>query len=213
MNFFTISFLGRTKAGKSTLHYVLTDEGKDFIGKGFERTTRYNRVYEWENLRIIDTPGIGAAEVGGRSDEEIALSIVDESDIICYVVTDDSIQASEFTFLKQIRDKNKPVIILLNNKKNIQPLPFYKKFINDPHEWFNSKDSESINRTKIDGHINRITQYVNEYYDSKYVKIIPVHLLAAKMSKLPEFEKDSDSLFEGSHLNEFLDYLREGILD
>lgn len=213
MNFFTISFLGRTKAGKSTLHYVLTDEGKDFIGKGLERTTRYNRVYEWENLRIIDTPGIGAAEVGGRSDEDIALSIVDESDIICYVVTDDSIQATEFTFLKQIRDKNKPVIILLNNKKNIQPLPFYKKFINNPHEWFNSKDSESINRTKIDGHINRITQYVNEYYDSKYIKIIPVHLLAAKMSKLPEFEKDSDSLFEGSHLNEFLDYLREGILD
>lgn len=212
MNFFTISFLGRTKAGKSTLHYVLTDEGKNFIGKGLERTTRYNRVYEWDNLRIIDTPGIAAAEIGGRSDEEIALSIVDESDIICYVVTDDSIQATEFAFLKQIRDKNKPVIILLNNKKNIQPLPFYKKFINDPHEWFNSKDSENINRSKIDGHIHRITQYVNEYYDSKCLKIIPVHLLAAKMSKLKEFEKDSDILFEGSHLNEFLDYLREGIL-
>ncbi len=66
---FTISFIGKTKSGKSTLHAIMTEKGWDKIGKGKQRTTRYNRVYEWEGIRIIDTPGIGAPEEGGRTDE------------------------------------------------------------------------------------------------------------------------------------------------
>lgn len=38
---FTISLLGRTKAGKTTLHAILTGEGRDKIGSGLQRTTRY----------------------------------------------------------------------------------------------------------------------------------------------------------------------------
>ena len=55
-----------------------------------QRTTRYNRIYEWKNIRIIDTPGIEAP--GGESDEAIAESVMDESDVICCVATDDSIR-------------------------------------------------------------------------------------------------------------------------
>lgn len=62
-----------TKAGKSTLHSILTEQGWDAIGVGKQRTTRSNRFYTWNNIRIIDTPGIGAP--GGKSDEEIAESI------------------------------------------------------------------------------------------------------------------------------------------
>lgn len=44
-NSFTISFMGRTKAGKSTLHSVLLGGlNNEFIGRGSERTTRYNYV-------------------------------------------------------------------------------------------------------------------------------------------------------------------------
>ncbi|MEH2116528.1 GTPase [Nostoc sp.] len=82
---FSIAFIGKTKAGKSTLHAIITGDGWDAIGVGKQRTTRFNRVYEWKNIRIIDTPGIGAP--GGKSDEEIAESIIEESDVICYVVT------------------------------------------------------------------------------------------------------------------------------
>ena len=77
-NSFTISFMGRTKAGKSTLHSVLLGGlNNDFIGRGSERTTRYNYVYDFEGMRIIDTPGIGAP--GGKSDTEIATEVADES--------------------------------------------------------------------------------------------------------------------------------------
>ncbi|MEB3233759.1 MAG: GTPase, partial [Leptolyngbyaceae bacterium] len=79
LNSFTIAFMGRTKAGKSTLHAVITREGWDAIGVGKQRTTRYNRVYEWRNIRIIDTPGIGAP--GGKTDEEVARSVIEEADV------------------------------------------------------------------------------------------------------------------------------------
>ena len=64
--------MGRTKAGKSTLHYIMCNEGREFIGKGSQRTTRFNRVFSWNKLKIIDTPGIGAGEEQGKKDEEIA---------------------------------------------------------------------------------------------------------------------------------------------
>ncbi|MGQ9873552.1 GTPase [Leptodesmis sp.] len=112
LNHFSIAFMGRTKAGKSTLHAVITGEGWESIGIGKQRTTRYNRVYEWKGIRIIDTPGIGAP--GGKTDEEIARSVIEEADVICYVVTNDSIQESEFAFLKVLKEKTKPLIILLN---------------------------------------------------------------------------------------------------
>ncbi len=101
MEYFTVSFLGRTKVGKTTLHTVLTGEGEENIGGGKQRTTRYNRVYQWNNLRLIDTPGIGAAEADGRTDEEIAKSVIGESDIICIVVSDDSVQEYVFDLAKK----------------------------------------------------------------------------------------------------------------
>ena len=116
ITYFTIAFMGRTKAGKSTFHKVVTHEQDDDIGIGRQRTTRHNRSWYWESLRIIDTPGIGAAGEGGRTDEEVAKSIIDEADLVCYIVTNDSIQETEFDFLKGLKEKNKPLFIVLNVK-------------------------------------------------------------------------------------------------
>jgi len=208
-NAFTIALMGRTKAGKSTLHFVMTDEGKDFIGKGSERTTRFNRVYEWENLRIIDTPGVGAAEAGGRNDEDIALSVVDTADVICYVVTNDSVQEVEFQFLTKIRNSNKPVFILLNCKENLRsPPPKFKKFIADPLHWYSRQDEHNL-----EGIVKRIERGVSKYYDGGHVTIIPVHLMAAKLAKENAYRKDWDSLTAGSRMNEFFNEIRENVIE
>lgn len=208
-NAFTIALMGRTKAGKSTLHYVMTGEGKDFIGVGAERTTRFNRVYEWENLKIIDTPGIGAAEAGGRTDEEIALSVVDTADVICYVVTNDSVQEVEFKFLSKIRDSNKPVFILLNCKENLQsPPPKFKKFLKDPLHWYNRCDEHNLQ-----GIIKRIERGVATYYDGGSVAVIPVHLMAAKMAREERYKKDRGTLDAGSRMNEFFNEVRENVIE
>lgn len=201
---FTISFMGRTKAGKSTLHSVLLGGlNSDFIGRGSERTTRYNYIYDFQGMRIIDTPGIGAP--GGKSDTEIAQEVADESDLICYVVTSDSIQETEFNFLKKLKDRNKPVLILLNKKDNItRSEKKMQNFLDNPLDWY-EKDSED----SIQGHINRINTYVQMNHDFHNFCIVPVHLLAAKLSLKEADPEKKEKLLLGSRINVFLKTLSD----
>lgn len=205
LNHFSISFMGKTKAGKSTLHAVITGEGWDAIGVGKQRTTRFNRVYEWRNIRIIDTPGIGAP--GGKTDEEIAKSIIDESDVICYVVTNDSIQETEFQFMKLLKEKAKPLIILLNIKYNLRDQKRLEHFLKNPDKHFAIEGNDSLQ-----GHFNRIHRYAQEHYANDYFSIIPVMLLAAQMSRELEQEAIRNKLLEVSKLQDFLDSIRESLI-
>jgi ribosome biogenesis GTPase A/uncharacterized protein YukE len=207
MNYFTISFMGKTKAGKSTLHAVITGKGAEEIGKGKQRTTRYNRVYVWNNIRIIDTPGIGAP--GGKSDEEIAKTIIDESDVICYVVKNDSIQSAEFAFLQEIKKKNKPIIILLNVKENLDHPARLKRFLESPEHMYERKDAKSL-----DGHVTRIRRYASEHYKNDLFDIIPVQLYASLLSKDESFQPwEKAVLYKGSHVEQFLNSLRISIIE
>lgn len=206
VHYFTISFLGRTKAGKSTLHSIITKGGDEAIGVGKVRTTRYNRVYNWENLRIVDTPGIGAP--GGMSDVEIAESIVDESDLICYLVTNDAIQETEFQFLSEIKKKNKPVVILLNVKENIENESRKNLFLKNPNKWKERTDDKSIQ-----GHIYRINEYMVKYYKNNYYKVIPVMLLASKLSERESDNSIKQILYDASNVEEFLMSLKKTVFE
>jgi len=205
---YTISFMGRTKAGKSTLHsIILGGNDREFIGVGKERTTRYNRVYQWNGIRIIDTPGIGAP--GGKHDEQIASEIIDETDLICYMVTSDGVQETEFKFLKGIKDQNKPVIILLNMKDNFERTPGKRQgFLDNPLAWYNDEGKDSIS-----GHVNRITEYTSKYYRNANIEICPVQLLAAKVSQDCSDESEKECFYRGSRLQAFLDDIRICILN
>ena len=206
LKYYTISFIGKTKAGKSTLHSIITGTGDEFIGVGKQRTTRFNRIYEWKNIRIIDTPGIGAP--GGKNDEEIAKSVIDESDLICYVLKNDSIQETEFNFLKLIKDRNKPIVILLNVKENIENEARLKIFLKEPEKWYKRKDEKSLQ-----GHINRIREYAKKHYSNEYFEIFPVQMLAAKMSNEEKYSDKKNILYKSSHIQDFLDNIRMQIID
>lgn len=206
LNHFSIAFMGKTKAGKSTLHAIITGEGWEAIGVGKQRTTRFNRVYEWKNIRIIDTPGIGAT--GGKTDEEIAQSVIEESDIICYVVTNDSIQETEFKFLKLLKGKAKPLIVLLNVKHNLRDSRRLEHFLKDPNKLF-AMDGKS----GLGGHIERIHRYAKEHYANDYFDIVPVLLLAAQMSREQEHKERKDKLFQASRVQDFLDSIRVSLVE
>ncbi len=206
VDYFTIAFIGKTKAGKSTLHAVMTGEGWDAIGVGRQRTTRYNRVYEWQNIRIIDTPGIGAPH--GKSDEEIAESIIDEADVICYVVTNDSQQESEFEFMHKLKKKAKPLVIVLNVKKNLTDQRRLENFLKKPETVLKMTGPNSL-----EGHINRIHRYASQHYANDYFNIIPVQLLAAQLSRQPEHADLAGQLYEASRLPDFLDSLRISLIE
>ena len=197
--------MGKTKAGKSTLHAVVTGEGWNAIGIGKQRTTRLNRIYEWKQIRIIDTPGIGAP--GGRSDEEIAKSVIDESDVICYVVTNDSVQESEFKFLSLLESKSKPLIILLNLKNNLRDARRLKSFLKNPEKLFSMKGNNDLT-----GHIDRIRTYAQKHYSNNSFEIIPVMLLAAQLSQEEAHQEIKADLFKASKLKNFLDIIRDSIV-
>lgn len=205
---FTISLIGRTKAGKSTLHAILTQQGKDRIGVGKQRTTRYNWVYQWNLLRIIDTPGIGSAEADGRKDEEIAESVLGESDIICFVVADDSILKDILEFIEKIALLNKPVIILLNHKENIRPDVKFRRHINAPMQWLTDGGESSLK-----GHENRIRKYADDHGFGKLVNIFPVFLLPALMSDEAGYEEYRDLLWQSSNIDSFINQISSWILN
>ncbi len=197
IRYFTIAFMGRTKAGKSTLHKVITQQEDDDIGVGKLRTTRYNRSWYWNKLRIVDTPGIGAP--GGATDTEIAKSVIDEADIICYVVTSDSIQETEFDFFETIKERNKPLYIILNVKSNLTQSIRLKRFLENPTAW-----KDSIGPQSIQGHLDRIHERLDGKYNMDAVQIIPIHLLAAQLgfSSAPS-NSEAKKLQEGSNIFAF----------
>lgn len=205
IRYFTIAFMGRTKAGKSTLHKVITQQENDDIGVGKLRTTRYNRSWYWNKLRIVDTPGIGAP--GGEADTEIAKSIIDEADVVCYVVTSDSIQETEFDFFSTIKERNKPLYIILNVKSNLNQAIRLKRFIANPDDWRLGDGPQSIK-----GHIERIHDKLDGKYNMDAVRIIPIHLLAAQIALSGEQDsKTSKVLFEASNISEFTNSVKKEV--
>lgn len=205
IRYFTIAFMGRTKAGKSTLHKVITQQENDDIGVGKLRTTRYNRSWYWNKLRIVDTPGIGAP--GGEADTEIAKSIIDEADVVCYVVTSDSIQETEFDFFSTIKERNKPLYIILNVKSNLNQAIRLKRFIANPDDWRLGDGPQSIK-----GHIERIHDKLDGKYNMDAVRVIPIHLLAAQIALSGEQDsKTSKILFDASNISEFTNSVKKEV--
>ena len=138
---------------------------------------------------------------------KVELLIVDEADVICYVVTNDSIQETEFKFLEQLKEKAKPLIILLNLKNNIRDSRRLQHFLKNPDKLF-AKDGKS----GIDGHIDRIRRYAKQHYANDYFDIVPVMLLAAQLSSEAEHQKDRDKLYNASRIQDFLDSIRESLI-
>ncbi len=206
IHYFTIAFMGRTKAGKSSLHKVVTHEKSDNIGEGRLRTTRYNRSWYWESIRIVDTPGIGAP--GGKSDTETAKTIIDEADLVCYVVTNDSIQETEFDFLKELKERSKPLFIILNIKENLEHPVRLKRFLENPLKWKTDQGDKNIQ-----GHLDRIRECIGDSYDFNFIEIIPLQLLAAQLyfAENDYTLEQKQGLLEGANLKEFIYKIKQSV--
>jgi hypothetical protein len=197
---FTVTLFGRTKAGKSTIREALTNGDGSTIGKGAQRTTRDVKTYYWNHLRILDTPGFDAYK--GAEDEKIAFSQVDETDLILFLVTSDSIEESEFEKLANLRRENKPVIILLNVLYDLKHPIKRKQFLKDP------KKIVSINAIK--GHLNRLKFLSKKHFDIQNISVIPIHALSAFESS-QENGENKKKLYSASNFKYFNDFLTKEI--
>ena len=188
---FTVTLSGRTMAGKSTIREALTCGDGATIGKGAQRTTRDVREYDWNHLRIVDTPGIGAYR--GQTDRDIALSMVDRSDLLLFLASSDGIQEDSFRGMQAIRNQNKPIVFVLNVKRDLTRKVFMKRFLRDP--------SSVMGRKHIQGHIRRIEALAGGELGMRRVTVVPIHAQAAFLATLPEHTDPADALHRASGLD------------
>ena len=126
--------------------------------------------------------------------------------MICYIVTSDSIQETEFDFFETIKDRNKPLYIILNYKSNLSGIRL-KKFLENPTDWKDCKGPQSI-----EGHFKRIEERLSGKYNMDAVAIIPLHLLAAQLYVEGGFDAETlEKLKKGSNIASFIRMIKEEI--
>jgi GTPase Era involved in 16S rRNA processing len=142
----------------------------------------------------VDTPGIAAYL--GQQDREIALSVVDESDLILFISSSDSIQEEEIEGLSCIRGQNKPLILVLNVKEDLTKGVRLRRFISEPERLFAEE--------KIGGHIRRLERIVRDKLSMQSCTTVPIHAQAAFLATRPEHAAVVTDLMRGSRIDDLL---------
>jgi small GTP-binding protein len=115
-NTVVLVFAGQYSAGKSTIIKALT--GREDIATGAGITTEKANTYDWEGIRIVDTPGVHT-ELRPDHDEITYRSIAD-ADLLVFVVTNelfDSHLAQHFRKLAIERDKAHEMMLVVNKMR------------------------------------------------------------------------------------------------
>lgn len=200
---FTVTLFGRTMAGKSTIREAITRGDGKTIGQGSQRTTRDIQEYEWNHLRILDTPGIGAYE--GEADREIARSVVDESDVLLFLVNSQGIQETSVNSMKAVRRDSKPIIFVLNVLLNLEHDVNMRRFLRDPGKFLGSQ--------AVRGHIDRIEQLARKELSlPPDIKIVPIHAQAAFLATRNENAHVAKELHDASRIDSLVEALTEEVM-
>lgn len=115
-NTVVVVFAGQYSAGKSTIMKALT--GRQDIATGAGITTEEAHTYEWEGVRVVDTPGVHTEL---RPDhDEITYRAIADADLLVFVVTNelfDSHLAQHFRKLAIDRDKAHEMMLVVNKMR------------------------------------------------------------------------------------------------
>ncbi len=207
---FCMAAVGRTKAGKSTLITTLTGRDQGAIGDGRQGFTRYNRAYNFCGIRLIDTPGIGAAGGQGESSEQaeqrdsaVARSIFPETDLVCFVIDSDSTVPCTRDMMQQLHQRGKAFLILLNVKASLQG---GRDLLRSRLEAkFAAKGEQAIS-----GNIAAIRRDLAKAIgvrEAEAIPIIPIHAKAAFKAGQVTDPIDAEEWRELSRLDRFLEQL------
>ena len=202
---YTIALCGRTGAGKSTLAAILSKTNLPTIGKGAQRTTKKTQAYRWENLIILDTPGISAANQAGRADERAALAAADTADMVILVVTEDGPQDTEATFLSSLDHQGKKIIALMNCKKTITTLPDQEDFLSHPEETFQDHGAED--------RAAAFTEMAAKYTAHTPPQFHLAHFQSALVAQSVTTTETSQKLLTTSRLEPILDLIKASAAD
>jgi predicted GTPase len=202
----TLMIYGTYNAGKSsTLNALFGQE--EMAKTGDIPETAEVCPYLYKGYTIFDTPGINAP----IEHEEITKEHLKKCEIILFVLSNDGSLEEEFIYEKisEIVKSNKPIIIVLNNKRNTEMGSI---------EAINEIDKVNVNLSKI-GDRNGIEKIENK------VKLCMINAKTAlkgkienkqlllKKSNLLELENMINSLLDNSGSNEVINALKKYIED
>jgi len=194
---FTICLFGRTKVGKSTTMEALTKGEGTSIGVGKQNTTIEIKEYFWNNLKVVDTPGIDAMHEIDQL-ENMALSFADNSDLIAFLMPHQIVEG-DFDKFSLFYKQNKPVLIILNIKESVgkEGSRDMEMFIKNSHNIYE--------KSKIDDYKDRINKYIFDKLKIKnnLVPIITIHSNAAFVSNQVRDESLKKQLYSISKFPDF----------
>lgn len=217
LNRFCMAAVGRTKAGKSTVIATLTGRDQAAKGDGGQGFTRYNRAYTYCGIRLIDTPGIGAAGGQGESshqaeerDSQVARSIFPETDLVCFVMDSDSTTPCARELIQQLHHRGKAFIILLNVKAATQGgLDLCRQRLDAK---FAREGEQSISGNIAA--IRRDLSGVLGVQPAEAVPIIPIHAISAfKATYSVQDPEEKEAWRDLSRVDVFLEQLDQLITD
>jgi len=108
----SVAFIGQYNAGKSTILSALT-ERRDIPIDGDVCTDKVT-AYDWNGIRLLDTPGIHA---GYPEHDEKTYSVMDRADLLVFTITNelfDDLIGAHFRELCFKRDKAAETILVVN---------------------------------------------------------------------------------------------------
>lgn len=109
-------FAGQYSAGKSSIIKMLT--GREDIATGAGITTEKTHTYDWEGIKVMDTPGVHTKL---RPDhDEISYRAIADADLLVFVVTNelfDSHLAQHFRKLAIEQDKAHEMLLVVNKMR------------------------------------------------------------------------------------------------
>ena len=111
-----VVFAGQYSAGKSSILTAMT--GRDDIAIGADITTQEAHEYDWNGIKIIDTPGIHTQV---RPDHDaVTYEAISSADLLVFVTTNelfDSHVASHFRKLAIDQDKAHEMLLVVNKMR------------------------------------------------------------------------------------------------
>lgn len=181
-----VAVVGRTKAGKSTLRYVLSGEGEDGIGRGGLRTTRTVIDYDWRGLRLRDTPGVGAR--GGHKDTALAVEAAATADLILWLVTSDGLQQATVEPLRHLVSRGAPLLVVVNHKDQHD--------LREDQSWDRAALLTEVDardrrlQEVLEGTVSSAVDVVHVQLDvARWARACPARAKAWEVSGLPELER------------------------
>jgi len=108
----TVSFVGQYNSGKSTMISALTDR-KD-ISIDADVCTDKVTGYDWNGIRVLDTPGIHA---GYPEHDDKTYAAIDRSDLLIFAITNelfDDVIGKHFRELSFKRNKASEILLVVN---------------------------------------------------------------------------------------------------